>query len=68
MKKFISVMLIIILLLSLSACKRQPETSDLGYTDDRAGGATAEIDGKAPENDDAQEENLRSSEDRKSVV
>lgn len=62
MKKFISVMLIIILLLSLSACKRQPETSDLGYTDDRAGGATAEIDGKAPENDDAQEETLRSSE------
>lgn len=54
MKRVVSFLLIFALILSLAGCKRRPETSDLGYTDDRAGGDTAEIDDKEPDYDDVE--------------
>lgn len=54
MKRVVSFLLIFALILSLAGCKRRPETSDLGYTDDRAGGDTAETDDKEPDYDDVE--------------
>lgn len=54
MKRVVSFLLIFALVLSLAGCKRRPETSDLEYTDDRAGGDTAETDCKEPDYDDVQ--------------